>query len=267
VTKERIAALAEEMEYVPSSAARGLVIGRTRTIGICIPDLADPAVAAQFKGIEDAALENGYMVQLAVFHRIARREGYCLRDFQERRMEGVIIAGSTLAEGELSAAAGSDAFPIVAINRPKYPNSVNCAHAEGARLAVSHLLELGHASIGFVGRGGLNDFLLREYRRALLESADAVHAELLIEAGGGLPGGIEAAGTLAGLEQPPSAVFACSDLTALGLIAGLRELGLRVPGDFSVCGYGGSSLAVHQEHSLTTIEEPNRQSAGFRSRC
>jgi LacI family transcriptional regulator len=216
-------------------------------------------VAAQSKGIEEAALEHGFAVQLAVFHRIARREGYCLRDFQERRMEGVIIAGSGAATREPLAAAASDALPIVAISRPAYSNSVNCAHADGARRAVRHLLELGHASNGFVGRGVLDDILLGEYRRALAESAHTVHGELLIEAGDALLGGIEASGKLAGLEQPPSAVFASSDLTALGLIAGLRELGLRVPGDFSVCGYGGSSLAAHQEHSLTTIEEPNRQ--------
>jgi DNA-binding LacI/PurR family transcriptional regulator len=257
-TRATIVELAREMGYVPSAAARHLVAQRSGTIGICIPELANPSFAAQAKGIDDAASEQGYRVLITPFYRREERELECVRDFQERRMDGIIIPVS-MAYHRYGAESRDVFTPIVVINRPAFPFSVSTDREAGARLLVRHLLDAGHSRIAYVRSPDPESDRprLAGYRAALAERRTTTHAELLLLGNDQISGGIEAARRLVELPDPPTAVFAFNDITAIGVIHALRELGYRVPEDVSVAGYDNLEIAAHYNPRLTTIDQPN----------
>jgi DNA-binding LacI/PurR family transcriptional regulator len=256
-TRDEIVELARDMGYVPSAAARNLVARRSHTIGLCIPELANPSFAAQAKGIDDAASEHGFRVLVTTFYRHEDRELECVRDFQERRVDGIIIPVSVAYRNYLDA---PDLFtPVVVINRAAFRNSVSTDRKEGARLLVQHLLELGHTRIAYVQAPDQESDTprLAGYRSALAERDIPVREELLLTGNDQISGGIRAARLLVELPEPPTAVFAFNDITAIGIIHGLRELGYRVPEDFSVAGYDNLEIAAHYNPRLTTVDQPN----------
>jgi DNA-binding LacI/PurR family transcriptional regulator len=257
-TKTTIVRLAQEMGYVPSAAARNLVERRSGTIGVCIPELSNPSFAMQTKGVEDAAAENGYQILVTPFYKDDTRELECVRDFQERRMDGIVIPGSSAYQAYLDPA--SNFFtPIVTINRPSFPYSVSTDRLEGARLLVRHLLELGHTRIVYIRAPDResDESRLAGYQVALAERGIAFREEFLLEGNDRISGGIRAAELLLEIPGRPTAVFAFNDITAIGVIHGLRQLGCDVPRDYSVAGYDNLEIASHYHPTLTTVEQPN----------
>jgi DNA-binding LacI/PurR family transcriptional regulator len=121
-TRERIKALAREMGYVPSRAARDLVMRKSWTIGACLPELNDHALAEQVKGVDDAAREHGYRLLVALSHGEEQREQECEQDFQERRVDGMIVFRRVASPGYL-AADTLGITPIVFIDGSGHPAS------------------------------------------------------------------------------------------------------------------------------------------------
>ena len=257
-TKTSIQNLAREMGYVPSAAARNLVAKRSTTIGIAISHLSDPYYDRLLRGIEDVAIAQNYQIILSSFNRDFKRELAIIYDFHERRVDGIIVAGSERNEAYLSAE-HKFFMPIVLINRPAYHFSVSANGFTGAKKVVEHLIALGHRRIAFITWGsehpdGLNR--LNGYQTALSEHDIVMDEALIIDGDGGITGGIKAVSLLLNLPQPPTAIFGFNDMTAIGVINALRQRGYEVPRDFSVAGYDDLEMAAYYYPPLTTVRQP-----------
>jgi LacI family transcriptional regulator len=158
-------------------------------------------------------------------------------------------------------------IPTVGINLPWEDSpsvSVNVDTVQGARLAVGHLLELGHRRIGFIGGLQTDPFMRKRYlgfRQAYDEIEQPIDERLLIFNTGGFPAdGAESVERLMNCAEPPTAVFAASDYRAFGVMQKLAEMGIRVPADVSVVGFDNISESAHTQPALTTINNPLHRS-------
>jgi DNA-binding LacI/PurR family transcriptional regulator len=257
-TKAQIQAIARSMSYVSSAAARSLVVRRSATIGVAVADLRDPHYARLMSGIEDIANEHNYKVMLSSFYRNPEHELAVVLDFHERRMDGIIIAGSSVAQAYLSS--DSKFFkPIVLVNSPAYPHSVSINGFLGAKKVVEYLIDLGHRRIAYITWGSKHvDELNRlgGYRTALSEHKIPYDDSLIVAGDGGISGGIKATTQLLNLPQLPTAIFGFNDMTAIGVINALRKNGHTVPRDFSVAGYDDVEMAAYYFPTLTTVRQP-----------
>lgn len=260
-TRARILELAQAMGYTPDARARSLVSGQTFTIGVVVTTIADPFVAAVVSGIEHAAHEAGYSVFLSSSHADPEREIAVVETFQQRRVDAVIVTASRI--GSLYAAKLEDfQVPIVLINNQQegeYLHSVAVDDVMGARLAVQHLIDLGHRRIAYIGseaRPVSSRRRLAGFRQALEETGITVEPEGIITppAAEDLVVGREAFTRLNPFS--PTAIFAYNDMTAIGAMLAARELGIDIPGQFSLVGFDDIEATRFLSPSLTTVRQP-----------
>lgn len=246
------------MGYVPSRAARNLVTKRSAAIGVAIADLLDPYYMRLISGIEASAATRNYQVVLSSFYRDPERELAIVQDFHEKRMDGIIVTGSEVAEGYLSAD-HKFFMPIVLVNSPTYPFSVSVNGFTGTKKGTEHLIELGHRRIAYVTWGSEHHDAINRlggYRAALSEHNIPVDETLIVTGDGGIAGGTKAVPQLLDLPQPPTAIFCFNDMTAIGVINALRQRGYEVPRNFSVAGYDDLEMAAYYHPPLTTVRQP-----------
>ena len=260
-TRARVLKTIDEVRYVPSPLARGLSANRTHCIGMVTTDVSDHSFAEAVAGAEKEARRRGFYLMVASVEDAAEEDdsGY-LRLFLERRIEGLILARAHGASEELLAASAKG-IPIVTIG-PQVGdhNAVDVDNVGAAREAVSHLLGRGHRSIAMVT--GPADWLavhsrIAGYRAAHEEWGAEPAADVIEHALDWSPtSGQAATARLLARRVPFSALFAHSDLLALGAIRELRAHGLDVPGDVSVVGYDDIDVAAFFDPPLTTVRQP-----------
>lgn len=249
---------ADELGYRPNVLARNLASRRTRTLGVVINDLHNPFFAEMVDGIQSTATANGYGVLIGNGQHSRRGEADAIETFLQFRVDGLILAGPVVTEGEMETAAKSAA--VVAIGRTAMSldvDTVNCDDAEGARLVVEHLAGLGHRRISHIdgGSGAGSAERLRGYEAAMRELGLGDHISV---ARGDFSesGGYNAADELLTLNPRPTAVFAANDFSCAGALARVEDAGLEVPSDMSIVGYDNTGLAAMHHLSLTTINQP-----------
>jgi DNA-binding LacI/PurR family transcriptional regulator len=269
-TRERVLTAIRDLSFVPSPMARGLISNQTRSIGIVTDDISDHFFARVAAGAEVEARRRGYYLMIASVEPDDDEGGY-LRLMLERRVEGLILARPSvpLAPADLDAAR-SAGVPLVAVgfgDLPGFP-VVDVNNRQGSYDATRHLLEHGHRQIAtLVGPAAWPSAAARleGYRQALREEGVAELVERAAD--WGLESGRAAAARLLERGAPFTALFAHSDLIALGAIRQLRDAGLRVPDDISVVGYDDLPVAEYVEPALTTVHQPMREvgalAAGF----
>ena len=260
-TRARILTLAREMGYYPNEAARSLVMGRTKTIGVVVTTIGDPFVTQVVNGIEDAAHEAGYSVFLSSSRNQADREMAVVRVFRQRRVDAVIVTSSRVGSlyGDALAEFG---VPIVLINSQhegRYLYSIAVDDTQGAELAVEHLLQLGHRRIGYVGSETRPVSCTRRkagYRQALARHGLALDPSLNVQP--------QAANDLSagrlGLEMllpaNPSAIFAYNDVIAIGALLEARKQGIAIPDQVSLMGFDDIEATEFVTPTLTTVRQP-----------
>lgn len=260
-TRERVLQTISALGYVPSPMARGLISNRTHSIGIVAEDISDQTFARWVAGAERAARARGFYLMIGSVEPEEDERGY-LRLMLERRVEGLLLArphaAVDLRDLERLAKAG---VPIVSIGSSRVPGIVvDVDNRQGGYDATRHLLEQGHRAIAtFVGPAEWPSSEARhEGYRAALAEAGIPYDEALVEraADWGLESGREAAGRLCKKGARFTALFAHSDLIALGAIRELRLSGQAVPGDVSVVGYDDLPVAPYMDPPLTTVRQP-----------
>jgi DNA-binding LacI/PurR family transcriptional regulator len=251
-----VLATAELLGYRPNAMARSLASRRTRTIGVLLNDLRNPFFAEMMEGIVAAADTLDYRLLIGTGGRTAAGERRSVDAFFEHRVDGLLLVSPRLPHAELLAIARST--PTVAAARPlrgSALDSVTNDDAAGARLAVRHLLDLGHRRIAHIdgGRGAgaapRRAAYVRELQRAGLTPL-VVPGEFTDAAG------VRAAERLLRGKVLPTAVFAANDLVAAGALDRFEDAGLRVPDDVSIVGYDNTFLAALHHMSLTTVDQP-----------
>jgi LacI family transcriptional regulator len=260
-TRARIEALLRETEYRPNGVARGLKLRQTLVLAVVIPDITNPFFGSLFRGIEDGAAPRGYQVLLCNTDGSPDRQRAHLHSLIARRVDGVILASSFLKDPAVRWLR-HQRIPYVLVNRfsdEGLDPFVGSDDVTGARLATQHLISSGHVRIGHLaGQSTVSTGVLRRrgFQMAMAESRLRAEPELQAEAGFVEDGGMRATERLMALQEPPTAVFAVTDMVAVGAYGVARRLGLRVPEDLAIVGYNDIPLAGRLIPGLTTVHVP-----------
>lgn len=261
---ERIRRIASELNYHPSAAARSLKTNRTRVIGVIISHIADPFFSEILQGIDDVAQAAGYSLFIASAQHDRQREQSIVKTMRENRVDGVIICSTPFGAGQGKHLLG-DQTPIVVVNNQSaedYHYSIYHDDLDGSRQIIRHLIGLGHRQIAYLGNSlsGRTNFdrfsgYLQEMTAAGLPIADGLVYE--VENGLAESGRVGLLHFLS-LAQRPTAIFCFNDLLAIGVMRGLRDAGISVPGDCSVAGFDNISYSAYTNPMLTTLDQPKR---------
>lgn len=260
-TRARIEALLRETEYRPNGVARGLKLRQTFVLAVVIPDVTNPFFAALFRGVEDGASPRGYNVLLCNTDGSPERQRSHLQSLHARRVDGVILASSFLNDPTVRWLR-HQRMPHVLVNRFSDEGEdpfVGSDDVLGGRLATAHLVGLGHRRIGHLaGKSTVSTGVLRRrgYLAALAEAGIEADPGLIAESGYTEDGGARAAERLLAADDPPSALFAVTDMTAVGAFGTARRMGLRIPQDLAIVGYNDIPLASRLVPGLSTVHVP-----------
>jgi LacI family transcriptional regulator len=262
-TAQRVLRAAEEVGYRPNPIARGLKTNRSYTVGVLIPDLTNPLFPPILRGIEDRLEVAGYTSLIANTDNDPERELLDTQAMRARQVDGIIAATARRDHGLLDevVAAGLD---LVLVNRwlPDVPISAATADdRKGQRLAVEHLIELGHRRIAHIA-GPLDYSTGFDRHEGFLEAMrDAgldPDAELIVVSEAFTESeGARLCGRLLDGPREFTAIAAANDLLALGCLDTFAERGVECPEEVSVVGFNDMPFAARFQPPLTTIHIPH----------
>jgi LacI family transcriptional regulator len=264
-TRQRVLEAARRLDYYPDAAARRLASGKTRTIALVwhrAPDRTyrDAFLPGLLDGISRAARRYGYEV---LFRPVGADEpnGSYIELARGRHTDGLILSGPRSDDDRLLAL-HAERFPVVLHGRLRGTDipSVDVDNVLAARMAVDHLLGLGHCRIGMITNAPLVYAASRQrlegYRKAL-QGAGIEYEEALVREGNfDEESGYDAVTDLLALSPPPSAVLIASDMVAMGGLRALQERGVSVPDGLAVVGFDDITAARFITPSLTTVHVP-----------
>jgi LacI family transcriptional regulator len=267
-TRERVLRVAKELEYTPSAAARTLVTKRSRVVGVVLstgvdhPDIQHPFFQEVLVGLKRRLGAGGYDLLLLATDDAGNgfgRQSY-LQRCRHHRVDGVVLMGVERRDADAQKLARS-AIPCVAVDLDlvgRRTGFVISDNVRGAGLALEHLHELGHERIATITgpndtRAGMDRLV--GYREALARLDLPYRDEYVREGDFYFESGYAGMQELLALPEPPTAVFAASDLMAAGAIRALEQAGLEVPGDIAVVGFDDIQLAAMMQPALTTIRQ------------
>jgi LacI family transcriptional regulator, galactose operon repressor len=271
-TRHLIKAKAQQLGYHPDAYARSLRLRRSQTIGILAYDLSDLYCIPIVRGIQEGLQPASYLPLLMdASTQRALFDSY-LQMALERRAEGVIIIGNwVFDETNLLGDVEKNNVPIVIVSRDLTASGVSSVlvdNAAGGALALRHLYELGHRRIAVI-RGPDEMFdsaprwagVQREAAQLDIRIDPRLVLKLpnLVDPMSGFDGGVNCARRWQASGLDFTAVIALDDLTALGVVRGLSEAGVRVPEDCSVVGFDDLLPAIVATPGITTIRQPLRE--------
>ncbi|QKG18912.1 LacI family DNA-binding transcriptional regulator [Actinomadura verrucosospora] len=258
---EAIRTAVDELGFAPNIAAQSLKSGRTRTIGVVVPDITNPYFAAVVKGMESVSRDRGYRLLLANSDESGAREADLLADMA-RQVDGIILAPATEHE-ETPMQLRDSGLPVVFIDRDLADgesfDAVLVDNRAGGRQAAEHLLGLGHTRIAMIS-GGQESTPGRYRRDGFLEAVSAAGVEI--------PPELDLIGdfreerayqltlSLLSLAEPPTAIFTANNLTTLGALKALHDMRVDVPGQISLIGFDDLDTGPLLRPPLTVVDRP-----------
>lgn len=256
---EKVRAAANEWGYRPNRLAAGLRTRKSMTIGIVIPDISNVLFPPMVRGIESVLEPLGYASILVNTDSDAEREARLIEVLRDRGVDGIIHA-AVLRDDPTIAQAYSDGVPVVTLNRKidgsAIPYVIN-EEAEGIRLAVRHLLELGHHNIAHLaGPQNLSTGQLRleAFKQAMADFKLPDPPELITDtARFDEQEGRSGTRRLLSAGTKFTAIVCANDRLALGAISMLRSAGLSCPKDISVTGFNDMPFLDMIDPALTTV--------------
>lgn len=238
----------DDLGYAPNAVAQSMRIRSTHTIGCILREINIPQLAGFVRAAHDVLDEVGFSLLISNSEGRMERERELLGRLSRRQADGVMIGPYTQIAGEFESFLRGLDIPIVLIDRdqPAWADAVMADHAEGMRLAVGHLLDMGHRRVALItGEGGL--YPARERVRGYHEAFAARDLEpdpSLVHAVSFLPGaGFRITSAMLGQRNPPTAVISGGIDMLSGVLRAVRGRGLRIPDDVSIVASGHSELA------------------------
>jgi LacI family transcriptional regulator len=270
--KGRIGKAIKKVGYKANPFARSLKTGTTSTIGLMVADITNPFFTTVIHAIQDIAHRAQYSVILCCSDEDPAKERTHLQLLADRRVDGLIVA-SAGATPELAALVEGRQTPVVLIDRLVNgldTDAVVIDNVEATAAGIRHLIEVGHRRIGLItGPRTLSTGKERYqgYRQALTVAGLPFKAELVRSAHFGDEDGYRAAAKLLSLDDRPTAIFACNNLSGLGLMRAIRDAGLSCPDDVAVACFDDFDWVDAFHPRLTTVAQPTeaigRQAMAF----
>jgi DNA-binding LacI/PurR family transcriptional regulator len=261
-TRKKVFQAMQKLNYKPDAAAASLRGKRTKLIGLLVPDISNPFYAGIARSIEDRSHEVGLNVMLCSTDNNTEKEKNYLALLTSQRVDGLVVASAfrstvllqeTIEQGIPSVLIASE-IPQLSIN------TVTVDDYKGGYLATSHLLDLGHKDIAIISENvRSNEPRLAAYKDSMREAGIDVKPEYIMKTEATILKGYECAKKLLLLEEKPTAIFACNDLLAAGVIQAAKELELDLPRELSVVGFDNTVLSTTTAPMLTTVSQPIKQ--------
>jgi LacI family transcriptional regulator len=262
-TRQRVLSAAQRLHYRPNLLARSMRTERTHTIGIIAEDLLSPFTPPIIRGIQDFLKGIDYLALIVNTDSATEVEQSAISTLLSRAVEGIIFV-------ELDHLAGTDELtasqkPFMFVHRlfgASITNSVVPDDELGTRMAIEHLLSLGHRRIAHIaGPQGWHSARrrLESYRETLTVHGLPFEPALMVESDWTYQGGVVAAQQLLNATPPPTALYVANDMMALGAINAMQQRGLQVPADLAVVGYDNSEFSRILRPTLTTVSLPAYQ--------
>jgi LacI family transcriptional regulator len=261
-TQRRVERAVLDLDYVPNRDARGLVSQKTSTIGLIVPDVVNPFFAPVVRGAETTARKAGYRVLLCNSEGDLRLEREYIDDLVGHRVDGLIIAPASDRSRIALLPLLRSSFPMVLIDRALPDIDCDLVVSDstaGARQLTEHLIRVGHRRIAHVTDSedtSTGRDRLAGYRAALDAAGIGFSDELVFRTTVDRIGGYRAAQEMLQLDPLPTAIFTVNNMTAVGAVEGLREVGMQVPADMGlVCFDDVEHLAVLSPF-MTVMDQP-----------
>lgn len=265
-TLERILAAAKELNYRPNVFAQGLAGGKTQMIGLLVPDIRYPFNATVARGIEDKLREEGYLAITASTDGDSEQTIQLMGQLHRRGISGFIIVPSFYGiSNELEKA-------MIALRASNVPiviggyqidderiDHVSFQAQAGARKVVSHLIELGHRDIGYIGARHTQASALTRYfgyQESFFKHGIPLRPELVIETDVTRSQVKDAMAKLLALPKPPTALFALNDVVAYAVLDYCQQKSIRIPDDLSLATFDYQAVVQRELPSITAVVVP-----------
>src|ERR1700677_3563812 len=264
-TVRRVAAAAARLGYQPNPVARSLRTRRSNTVGVLIPDLNNPLFPPIVRGLEDKLAAAGYVALIGNTDADATRERMIFDQMRARRVDGFVLATATLHDQILAEAAAAG-LPVVLMNRLSQDYSfpaVSVDNEQGARMAVTHLAELGHTRIAHIAgpqEASTGTGRLRGFREGMARCGLSTDDDLIVYADKyTVEEGTRCCRELLAGRGQFTAIAAANDMLAVGCYAAFDDDGIRCPDELSVVGFNDMPFIDRLRAPLTNIRFPHYQ--------
>lgn len=260
-TRQRVLAAIEQLHYIPNLVARSMISRRTGSIGVIVPFFTRPFFIEVLRSVEVAITQAGQELALYNVQSKEQSEAYFRTLPRQRKVDGLLVISLTPDDTAIAGFRHAG-LPVVLVDA-YHPllTSLVVDNVEGAYQAVKCLIEHGHRRIGFINGIIEGDFRFNRsndrligLHRALGEAGLQFEPELALTEKWDREGGKHAALQLLTLAKRPTAIFATSDMHAIGVLEAARMLNIAVPTELSLIGYDGIELSEIME--LSTIQQP-----------
>ena len=256
--RKRVHAAVVELGYVPDIVARSMRSNRSMTIACVMRDFTVPVLSMFVESMQKETDPSGFSLMVASSYHDIQREIALLRGFQQRRIDGLVIATSSETNPLLRATLQQMEFPIVLLDReqPIDVDAVTVNHAAGISQAVAYLADIGHRRIAFIsGEPDVHPThsRLEGFREGMRARGLTISPELVRLASFGADTGHAEARRLLERKQRPTAIIAGGSALLPGVIRATRELGLSIPGDVSIVAGADSDVAQLASPSFTVV--------------
>jgi LacI family transcriptional regulator len=250
----RVQSATRQLGYRPSALARGLASGRSRSIGVLVPDLANPYFHGLLAGFEKACAANGFRLVVSASGEDPDSERDIVVDLR-RQSDGVLLCSPRMPRRSLERLV-EPGSPVVVANRqvPGLDVATVCVDSYTGTLDMArHLVSLGHERVVYLS-GPASSWSNRRRRQALRDAGRLGLGVDVVRCGSTMDDGYRA--VVDALSYRPSALLAFNDVVAFGALARLREQGVAVPAELSVAGFDDISFAAYAAPALTTVHNP-----------
>ena len=265
-TRERIQSLMEQSGYTYHAGAAELIKRKTFFIGLVIPSVISLAFSNTVLAVQEAADELGMSVILGCSEFDEKKESKLLSQFMTRRVAGVIMCGNTVENEDQILRLQQIGIPCVIIwTTPDNPNLCQAGfdNRAASATAVKYLIDMGHKHIALItgplgGGRRVSDRILG-FTSTMEKHGLAVPEGYLRRAEPTIVNGEREAFGLLEMSPRPTAIFAASDMLAIGVLSAARKMSLNVPRDLSVIGFDDIEFATHTEPPLTSVAVPEKE--------
>lgn len=258
-TRERVKHAIKKLNYQPNMVASALTGKGTETIGLLVPDISNPFFSDMARMIEDRAHEVGMSVIICSTDTVAEKERKYINLLKRKQVDGLII-GATIKDRQLLEDLKDGSIPIVMLTQDDVGlglTSVSVDDFKGGFDATNYFITTGHKNIAIIAEyANSSRMRIYGYREAHDEKGLPIDEENIYRTSAKIESGRKVMLEMVKNNRVPTAIFACNDLVAIGVIQGAKESGLRIPEDISVIGFDNTMLGEIVDPPLTSVSQP-----------